>query len=160
MDCSPPGSSLRGILQARVLEWLLFLSPGKLLDPGIEPRSPVSLTALAGGFFPTEHVCGLGGCHSSSGGDLPDSGMNRVSYVSRISRRALYQYLGSPRLGTIYTRLPWTGGNRGWGADRSAGHKPGTSVSLHPLVPTCIGLGLTRGEGSWALWVIFSQNCV
>ena len=97
------------------------------------------------------------GATSSSGGDLPDPGMNRVS---RVSRQALYQYLGSPRLGTIYMRLPWMGGNRGWGADRSAGHKPGTSVSLHPLCPTCIRLGLTRGEGSWALWVIFSQNCV
>jgi len=35
MDYSPPGSSVHGILQAR-LEWAAI--PGKLPDPGIEPR--------------------------------------------------------------------------------------------------------------------------
>ena len=38
MDCSPPGSSVPGILQARILEWVAipFLQ-GKLPDPGIKP---------------------------------------------------------------------------------------------------------------------------
>ena len=40
MDCSLPGSSLHEILQARVLEWVPFPSPGDLPDPGIEPGSP------------------------------------------------------------------------------------------------------------------------
>ena len=40
MDCSLPGSSLRGILQARVLEWVAISSPGDLPNPGIEPGSP------------------------------------------------------------------------------------------------------------------------
>ena len=40
MDCSPPGSSVHGILQAWILEWVAFLSPGDLPDPGIVPRSP------------------------------------------------------------------------------------------------------------------------
>ena len=39
-DCSPPGSSVHGILQERILEWVPFCSSGDLLDPGIEPRSP------------------------------------------------------------------------------------------------------------------------
>ena len=39
MDCSPPGSSVHGILQARALEWAA-ISPGDPPDPGIEPRSP------------------------------------------------------------------------------------------------------------------------
>ena len=47
MDCSPPGSSVPGILQARILEWLPFPSAGGLPDPGIKPRS----SALAGRFF-------------------------------------------------------------------------------------------------------------
>ena len=38
-----------GILQARILEWVAFPSPGDLPNPGIEPRSPAmqvdSLTA-------------------------------------------------------------------------------------------------------------------
>ena len=40
MDCSLPGSSLYGILQARVLEWVAISFPGDLPNPRIEPRSP------------------------------------------------------------------------------------------------------------------------
>ena len=53
LDSSPPGSSVHGTLQARILEngkeWLPFLSPGDLPDPRIKPTSP----ELAGGFFTT-----------------------------------------------------------------------------------------------------------
>ena len=35
MDCSPPGSSVHGILQARILEWVAISS-----SRGIKPRSP------------------------------------------------------------------------------------------------------------------------
>ena len=52
MDCCPPGFSVHGILQARILEWLPFPPPGDLPDPGIKPASP----ALAGGFFTTGHL--------------------------------------------------------------------------------------------------------
>ena len=31
---------VHGILQARILEWVAFPSPGDLPNPGIEPRSP------------------------------------------------------------------------------------------------------------------------
>ena len=41
MDCSPPGSSVHGILQARILEWVpIPFSRGDLPDPGIQPGSP------------------------------------------------------------------------------------------------------------------------
>ena len=36
MDYSPPGSSVHGILQARILEWVAVPPPGALPDPGIE----------------------------------------------------------------------------------------------------------------------------
>ena len=36
---SPPGSSVHGIFQARILSWLTFPSPGDRPDPEIEPRS-------------------------------------------------------------------------------------------------------------------------
>ena len=39
-DCSPPGSSVHGILPARILEWVTFSFPGDLPDPGTKPRSP------------------------------------------------------------------------------------------------------------------------
>ena len=38
MDCSQPGSSVHGILQARILEWVAIPSPGDLPNPGIKPR--------------------------------------------------------------------------------------------------------------------------
>ena len=37
-DYSWPGSSVHGILQAGILEWLPFPSPGDLPEPGIEPH--------------------------------------------------------------------------------------------------------------------------
>ena len=54
MNCSPPGSSVHGILQARVLEWVaLPPSRGSSQPRGMEPASAVS-PALAGRFFTTE----------------------------------------------------------------------------------------------------------
>ena len=36
MDCSPPGSSVHGILQARILEWVAIFSPqGIFLAQGL-----------------------------------------------------------------------------------------------------------------------------
>ena len=50
MDCSPPGSSVHGISQARTLEWDALPSLGNLPDLGIDSTSP----ALEGRFFTTE----------------------------------------------------------------------------------------------------------
>ena len=55
MDCSPPGSSVHGILQGIFSRWeywsgLPFPSPGDLLNPGIEPESP----ALQADALPSE----------------------------------------------------------------------------------------------------------
>ena len=40
------GSSIPGILQAEILEWVAFPSPGDLPDPEFEPGSPA---------LPTDH---------------------------------------------------------------------------------------------------------
>ena len=50
MDYIPPCSSVYGILQARILEWLPFPTPGDPLDSGIKPTSLAPPT-LAGRFF-------------------------------------------------------------------------------------------------------------
>ena len=50
MGCNPPGSSVRGILQARILEWVAISFSRGSSDPGIEPASPVS---------PSLQVCSL-----------------------------------------------------------------------------------------------------
>ena len=48
MDCSPPGSSIHGILQARIPEWVAMPSSRDLPISGIKLRSPA---LQAGGFF-------------------------------------------------------------------------------------------------------------
>ena len=52
MDCSPPDSSVYGISQARILEWVVISFSGDLPDPGIELTSP----AFSGRFFTTSAI--------------------------------------------------------------------------------------------------------
>ena len=40
MNCSLPGSSIHGIFQARISEWVTISFSRDLPNPGIEPRSP------------------------------------------------------------------------------------------------------------------------
>ena len=40
MDCSLPGSSVHGILQARILGWVAIPFSGDLPNPGTKPRCP------------------------------------------------------------------------------------------------------------------------
>ena len=46
-DCSPPGSSVHGILQARILEWLAFS-----YSRGSSPRDQTWVSGIAGRFLP------------------------------------------------------------------------------------------------------------
>ena len=47
MDCSPPGSSVRGILQARILEWVVIpFSRGSS-----QPRDQTQVSRMVGKFF-------------------------------------------------------------------------------------------------------------
>ena len=49
MDCSPPGSSVHGILQARILEWVDMPSS----RGSSQPRDQTQVSPIAGGFFTT-----------------------------------------------------------------------------------------------------------
>ena len=51
MDCSPPGSSVHGISQASIPDWVA-ITPGDLPDPGIKPSS----LALQADSLPPEPV--------------------------------------------------------------------------------------------------------
>ena len=50
-DHSPPGSSVHGILQARILEWVAMPSSRESSDPGMEPES-LSLLYWQAGSLP------------------------------------------------------------------------------------------------------------
>ena len=52
MDNSPPGSSVCGSLQARILEWGAVPPPGDPPNAGIK-RMPLTSPAVAGEFFTT-----------------------------------------------------------------------------------------------------------
>ena len=52
LDSSPPGSSVHGVFQARILKWVVFFSPGDLLDSGIKPTSPVHFRQI---LYPLSH---------------------------------------------------------------------------------------------------------
>ena len=53
VDCSPPGSSVHGISQARVLEWVAISCSRGSSRPR-DRTSSLASPALAGGFFTTE----------------------------------------------------------------------------------------------------------
>ena len=50
VDCSLAGSSVHGIFQARILEWVAISFPRGFPPPRIKPASPI----LTGRFFITE----------------------------------------------------------------------------------------------------------
>ena len=50
MDCSPPGSSVYGILQARILEWVAMPCPPGDLSSRIKSQTPVCLLHWQAGF--------------------------------------------------------------------------------------------------------------
>ena len=55
MDFSLPGSSVQGILQTGILEWVAMLSSRGSFDPAIKPESLAS-PALADRFFTNRKV--------------------------------------------------------------------------------------------------------
>ena len=55
MDCSPPGSSVHRILQARILEWVVIPFFGDLPNQETEPGSP----ALQADSLPSEPLAAL-----------------------------------------------------------------------------------------------------
>ena len=56
MDCSPPGSSVHGILQARIMEWIARPSSRGSSWPRIEPSSLISPVLVECSF----HQCIMG----------------------------------------------------------------------------------------------------
>ena len=50
MDDSPPGSSVHGLLQARILKWVVMASSRDLLNPEIECASPEAPVLQADSF--------------------------------------------------------------------------------------------------------------
>ena len=94
MDCSPPGSSVHGIFQARTLKQVVIASPGDLPNPGIELLFP----ALAGGFFNTVPP----GKPVLVGASPLFLDLETLKFSRHFLRRALYYTVFHPCLLPIY----------------------------------------------------------
>ena len=110
-DCSLPGSSVRGIFQARILEWIAIPYSGDFPDPGTEPTSLAS-PALAGGFFTSSVTCEpfvpeaghktltwRGALHILGGKEQPYR--QRWGWGWGMTERNLNTLLSSPQLNTL-----------------------------------------------------------
>ena len=71
-DYSPLGPSVRGISQARILEWVTISSLGDLPDLGI--KSKLSYCVLTTGGFPDSSVGKESTCSAGDPGSIPGSG--------------------------------------------------------------------------------------
>ena len=132
MDCSLPGSSDHGILQARILEWVVIPFPKDLPDPGIEPRSS-ALQALFTVWVTTEAMLSLS-CPT-----LCDP-MDYTAHQAPLSRQEYWSGLPIPSPGDLPKPLI----------------KPGSPALQADSVPTeppgktlpCLTTLLYRWEGS------------
>ena len=75
MDCSPPGFSVHGIFQARILEWVAISYSRGFSDPGIEPKCLRNTTKVS---ICTRLPWWLSGkestCQAGDTGSIPESG--------------------------------------------------------------------------------------
>ena len=86
MDSNPPGSSVHGILQARILKWVVIPFSRR----SSQPRDRTQISNIAGGFFTiwAISVCSLSNVILLS--------VNNISWM--YSLQPVYLFLQSPRL--------------------------------------------------------------
>ena len=107
MDYSPLGSSVRGISQARILEWVTISSLGDLPDLGIE--SKLSYCVLTTGGFPDSSVGKESTCSAGDPGPIPGSGRSAgegIGYPLQYSWASLVAQLvkNPPAMQEIWVR--------------------------------------------------------
>ena len=94
IDCSPPGSSVHGILQARIPEWVaIFFSRGSSWP---EDWTCISLSPALTGFFSTEPPWKLNIIHSQINGHLdfsPGFLLLLIMQLWRCVYKSLYTYM-------------------------------------------------------------------
>ena len=125
MDCSPPGSSLHGIFQARILEWVAISFSRGLPDPGIEPRSPSlqadALTSEPPGNSRKVQI-------NSLLSTFPETSSNSVAPWYLLSVTVVDSFLGNKAATSMICKIHWQlklcVPLTSWRADYSEGCKP------------------------------------
>ena len=132
MDCSPPGSSVHGLSQARALERVAISFSGGWI-PLTQRANPVSrISRTAGGFFSVESAgkpAGLIVTHDSDPGALP-----AVGHVSRYSstRSRNLRRTGVSCVRALHSAMSVRGGRV---VSRCAGLMAASSLFKHQPVP-------------------------
>ena len=79
LDCSPPDSSVHGIFQARVLEWVvIFLLQGISPTQGSKQASPVSPALQADSLLPEPSG------KPSNNSNLKNNSWNELNYLTHV----------------------------------------------------------------------------
>ena len=113
MDYSPPGSSVHGISQARILEWVAMPSSRESSWPVMEPKS-LAAPALTCGFFTTEPPGKLACPDAQScltlcnptDYSLPDSSVYGISQARMLERFPLPGDLPNPGIKSAFLVSP------------------------------------------------------
>ena len=145
MDCSPPGSSVHEIFQARILEWVAIPTLGDLPNPGIQPVF-LACPALAGRFFTTVPP---GVPHISTSGIIAPYGLPWWLRQKRICLQC-----GRPGFNPRVRKIPW---RRAW--QHSPIFLPGESPwteepgRLQSLGSQRVGHDWVTKHSTWSLYV-------
>ena len=99
LDCSPPGSFVHGIFQARILEQVAISYSGDLPNWGIEPESLAS-PELVGGFFTAESAG-----KPSRALTVYNTSNNCSDAFSGIGRGGLSRHLSLPHSLNVFTGI-------------------------------------------------------
>ena len=138
MDCSPPGSSVHGILQAIKLEWIAMHSSRVSSGPRDQPVSLLS-PALAGRFFTTsatwehEYKCLIGPHPQFIEGYFQESIKIRETWYSCVKLNWSHHNARDSVSLCLQAGFPWHSahGNR-WGKPRNQG-EPWQNLPGAPL---------------------------
>ena len=147
MNCSPPGSSVHGILQARMLEWAAMPSSGG----SSRARDWTQISCIAGRFFyqlsykgsPKKNA-GVG-CHALLQGIFPSQGLipgPRVAdgfftgWATREAPRRMLEWAATPSSG---------GSSRARGWSQAPALQAG-SLPAEPRRPRCRAGASSRGS--------------
>ena len=94
MDCSPPGSSVHGILQARILEWVAVIS-SRGSSPPRDPTCISYISCNAGRFlttwgFPDGSDGKESVCNARDPGSIPGSGRSTAEGNGNIKQLTVF----------------------------------------------------------------------
>ena len=140
MDCSLPGSSVHGILKARILEWVAIPFSRGSSQPRIEPGSP----ALQADALPSEPpgkphcTCRINICEwtNETAESLPRTNLYRTEEIFRGRYIAESEKAMAPHSSTLAWKVAWMeepGGLQSMGS-RRVGHDWATSFSVFTLM--------------------------